>query len=880
MGLFSRKSTVYVSSVVYNMAGDVAKRPNYLKTVVIGAMLGEQRSMGEAVVSSYLNGPGLNLRRYGDWAQSSGYTSGIGQISGAIQAGSSLDSGGVAGAIPDEGKTVFIQSVKLGAADYEFWTDQHILDYYPELIVANYTGDYDGNTGLISIATESTPIVFAPVGYDPTARYIYAAYTLGEDETEDAPVLGSVITLSTNQSFPSTVGYTNQYTNNTPSTIPLRTVTTTTVTYSDSRPQEQSVSDVTVQHAFTAVEAQWSKLTYQGAMKSRRDISTRWSVGSKTPTTTNSSSNETIAGGVIKTTTVHKVEDVFSLVRSHREDTQEVRNSSVSNLKLFIYKYGSGNAVLDAMFNTDADAGSFLPYIPVRINNKFVSGTDYPATYAWAKKAYKKAVKAKFDDFVETVADNSSIGDIDYAYVAFGVSLNVKEMACRKYLFKFFEAVAQDPNLTTSADYDAWQASWEIAHASMQVWITWREAQYNSESAMYNTPAPLRQSYPSLPSNSLRVSSTSSSSMNYDMSVVWSYIDQSEGFGLAKPTASTGQVWLEISTPVTFTEIAWYERNDERGVVQTQKESIDVVTITWQIGPNNWKRITVGGLHHRNLIYGGKSVIISAKEALEDSEESGFIIPLHDEIYRSVGVKDGTQMATACVFAVFNCYKVVKQKWYQTSLFQIVLIVAVIIITVMYPPAGATIIGTTLGLSGTAALLVGVAVNALAGMILMRIIQAGVSKLFGDKYAAIITAVIAVVAMQVGGAMIAGQSMAAGFSSLMNPASLLKLTLAAGNGYAEYLQGETFKYATATAEAQKAYKVESNSIMDKYLTEFGLGKTIIDPLGFTDAIGSDYTYEASESFISRTLMTGSEISALSVGLITDFVNMTTNTALL
>ena len=69
---------------------------------------------------------------------------------------------------------------------------------------------------------------------------------------------------------------------------------------------------------------------------------------------------------------------------------------------------------------------------------------------------------------------------------------------------------------------------------------------------------------------------------------------------------------------------------------------------------------------------------ISAKEALEDVEESGFIIPLHEGVYRAMGLKDSTQMATACSFMVFNCYQVVKKKWYQTGIFKIILVVILI----------------------------------------------------------------------------------------------------------------------------------------------------------------------------------------------------------
>lgn len=70
MGLFSGKTKIYVASSVYNLAGDIAKRPNYMKTVVIGNIVSQTGfTMADTIQSSYLNGPGIRMRLFSSWSK-------------------------------------------------------------------------------------------------------------------------------------------------------------------------------------------------------------------------------------------------------------------------------------------------------------------------------------------------------------------------------------------------------------------------------------------------------------------------------------------------------------------------------------------------------------------------------------------------------------------------------------------------------------------------------------------------------------------------------------------------------------------------------------------------------------------------------------------
>jgi len=307
----------------------------------------------------------------------------------------------------------------------------------------------------------------------------------------------------------------------------------------------------------------------------------------------------------------------------------------------------------------------------------------------------------------------------------------------------------------------------------------------------------------------------------------------------------------------------------------------------WAGGPNSGLNL---GLLHNNFVYGGNDVSITGKEALEDPEESGFIVPLNEGIYRSMSMKDSTQMATACSYMVFNCYQIVKKKWYQTGIFKIILVIVIVVVAYFTMGAslgasagllgtnaavGAAIIGA--GASAAAIAIVGAIANAIAALLLTKIITAGATAAFGDKWGAIIGAIASVIALQVGSAVASGQSMASGFSNLMRAENLLKLTSAVGQGYQGYVAGAMAEMATEQQRVMDEYQSEAREIRQQWVNTFGTDRGIIDPADITDAFG--VSMESVDAFLQRTLMTGSDVADMSLDLLTNFVDMTLNTDL-
>jgi hypothetical protein len=561
-------------------------------------------------------------------------------------------------------------------------------------------------------------------------------------------------------------------------------------------------------------------------------------------------------------------------------------SSGILGSGMWIYRIGTGNTYMDELLDEIPTENYFFPFIPVRYKNEFLSTTYKPDAYALSKKAYKKATGADYDELIEKIEDNDSLEDIDHAYVVFGVPLNVVDNSARKYLFKFFENIRTDfdPSEADYADYTIWQNELGQYQYSQQ--------EYNYDVQTYQQypdpehpnapPDPADIVTPYYPSGTkpiqrLQIKSPGTFDTKMDMTISWNAIRKLTGGGLRKPGAKVGEVWLEKGTAFNTGSTSFYLTS---GILDFSQNADDDVQIHWQKTADSWETIQIIGLKHENMIYDGNSVDILGGEALEDPEESGFIIPLHYGVMRSMSLIDSTQMMTSSMFLVLNCYEVVKLKWYQTGFFKVVLFVAIIAIAVFIPPAGAAAtaayasIGAAVGLTGIAAVIAGAVISSMVAMILMRVLSVVGTELFGKKFGMIFAAVGAVVATAFGSGLMAGQSMASIWGSMMSAPNLINLTTSIGNGIAGYVQASAQEFAGKTEKVYEDYVKEAKKIDDLYAENIGYGKGLLDPMGLTNFI-----MESESQFLTRTLMTGSDIAELSMDMVTNFAEYTIQTRL-
>ena len=897
MGLFSGKTIINVASSVYNMAGDEKDRPIFLQNLIIRNVLsGTKRSLGDTITTGYLNGPGIKFRTFFRWAVKNYGL--IGLPTGSMYAGDIINTQTVADHIPHAAnETIWVQEARLGESDYAEWAEEWMIENFPDQLDTEWEADMDDATKTIKIKlVNGDEHSFVANSFQSGAKYIFALFTRSVNGTSDPVEPGTSHPLAPGEAFPSISGY-NLFSNTaTDREETLHTTVTTTRSYSDGRPNDGSSTTSSDDVTVTRRVRVYDKRTYLGnddesdAKIARRDI--RRLIEDKDVETevTTTTSTDTIAGGVTRTTVVVRTEDVLEEHNSYRDDTQKLYETKWLPMEKWIYKIGSGINELDNLVNEVADYGQFYPTIPIRMDNKFISDLpNWSEQYKLAKKAYRRATDGgKYEKVQADIAESEDLEDMDYIYVVYGVSLNVIDRSARRYIYEFFKRLQanQTGGATSGSDFATAMAAYTTAYAK---WLQWKNSNngggQNGMGGFNPQPEPPLPPKPSLPSNEIRIAQkgeTGGTDINYDIRISWNFIAETDNQpGKGKVGAKKNDIWLQHLGTTTITDPTYTGENSYdgwQGVRGNQSTSYDTMRIYWQYEDNKYRYMDVAGLVHRNYVYGGKNVTITAKEALADGEESGFLIPLHYATYRAMRLVDSTQMGTACVFLVFNVYEKKKQKWWQSWFFQILFVIVVAVVSVLFTGGagfgllGAHMaVGSSFGLTGMAAAIAGSIANALAALVLTTLI----SKLTEGMgvFGAILGAVIGIV---VSGAIMnfqMGGGFNFNFADLMKAENILKLLDAAGQGYQAYVQASITSMQEELVKIQEEANAELRRVREAFFDQFGYGGGQIDPMMFVD--NTPVIAESRDTFLSRTLMTGSDVAQMSHDMLSDYVTLTT-----
>ena len=898
MGLFSSKTIINVASSIYNMAGDEKDRPIFLKNLIIRNILsGTKRSLGDTITTGYLQGPGIKFRTFFRWAVDN-YDL-IGMPTGKMYAGDIISTETVAAHVPHgAGESVWVQEARLGESDYAEWAEQWMLANHPEEFGEEWEADMDDATSTILIKLpDGTEHSFVAADFQSGAKYIFALYTISTGSTSDPVEPGTSVPLAPGEAFPPHTGYSLFSDTTTTRTETLERVQTVTRTYSDNRPPESTTTTTSDDVEVDRRVRVYDKKTYLGnaededAKISRRDILRLIEDSEVETEVTTTTTTTDIGGGVTRTTTTIVTEDVLEENNSYREDTQKIYETKWEPLQKWIYKIGSGINALDNLVNEVDDLGQFYPMIPVRMDNRFISEMPgWEEQYKLAKRAYRKGTDGgKYDDLMSELEDNEDLEDMDYIYVVYGVSLNVIDKSARRYIYEFFKRLQQNQvGAGSGATFAAEMAAYTAAY---NVWLQWRNASNSDNGGFLNNPGPepTLPPKPVLPQNQIRIAQkgeNGGTDINYDIRMSWNFISETdEVTGKGKPGAKKNDLWLQHMGSTSFTDPTYtgegsYGNDDGgwRGPSSNNTISYETTRVYWQYEDNKYRYLDIAGLEHKNFVYEGKTVTITAKEALNDGEESGFIIPLHYATYRAMRLVDSTQMGTACVFLVFNVYEKKKKKWWQSGFFAILFAIVVAIVSVVFTGGagfgllGAHMaVGSSLGLTGMTAAIVGSVANALAALVLTTLI----SKLTENMgiFGAILGAVIGIV---VSGAIMnfqMGGGFNFNFADLMKAENILKLLDAAGQGYQAYVQASITDMQNELVKIQEDANAELRRVREAFFEQFGYGGGQIDPMMFVD--NSPVIAESRDTFLARTLMTGSDVAQMSHDMLSDYVTLTT-----
>lgn len=844
-----------VASSVNNMAGEFSTRPNIIKQSVIASSIQEIPTT-QAINNSLVTGPYTRFRKFQSWAERSEFTDTMGFVSGSLYRPGALDESAVIPFLPvDAGYTADVDKYSTGYADYTYWALQHLYQYHPELLNTDLTIGYVESTNTITINYVDGSIeTLEPSGYDYTSQYLYIRYTQNKYNVSYPPIVDPVVVLPSGSFFPSTPDMT--ITSDVDTTVPytLNEVTTVVTTPIGGGTPTTVTTTTTSNASRTRNDTTWVEETYLSSYLNvggsyfrvdTRVCTTGYEIVQAVTTNTVTTPTDVIV------TTV--TTDTLELVRYYQDTAVITGIETWSPVRYFIYKQFSGNPTLDNLFPVPEVVGSFYPVIPARIDNSFID--EGSALYDLCSKAYKKALGSEYSELISKMGESGSLGNIDYAYIVFGVSLNTPDPLGKEYLYNFFY-MFKDSDATNLNAYNKFVSDWDAAYKS---WVAYKQW-YDSDE---DTNAPATIPYPAYTQQSINISSNSSvCPMAYNMNIKWNYIREFTGTGSEH---ELGEVWLTCIDDNSFIEV-YIANTGGDSYWSSAVEETTLLRIYKQTSSTTWSCIEVSGLVHTNAVYQGKTVVTTAKEAIEWADgESGFIIPLHTEIFKSLKAKDRNQMSTGCCYMVFNVYQWDKVRFYAQTWFLPVMLIIAVVAIILCQPEVAVAVGTAMGFEGTAALVAGSIVIATGSMIISSIIMKLSIQAFGEEVGRVVGTIASIaVGYYAGGA--------TGLTTL-NAVNVINASIALMNTYSAYLSGKIGKINQESMDVIDQMKEQLDKINKLTLQNLGVGNSVDDMI-FLSKSTTQRLQEPREVFLNRTLLCGSDVADLTHMMVHEFAELT------
>jgi len=502
--------------------------------------------------------------------------------------------------------------------------------------------------------------------------------------------------------------------------------------------------------------------------------------------------------------------------------------------------YAEYLAGYNAIFEDD-----YYPIINLRVDNKSIRHADFSTEYPGITAAYKKSTGGSdIEVLLDQIEANADIGDMDYIYMLNGISVNDSDHSSKKYIYHYFLDLYTKTNFTfpSLAYWDLWIAAYPSTIAGTPKEVPFTKLNFNS--------------YESLPNFT-----------TIHTEYVWTTI-------IKETVTISGKIG--DTTVEVLTDPFDYLNLNETGRVK----------ITHQKTATEQDILHVIGFNYINHIYGNENIVIALTDALVDPEPSGLILPLTDKVLRKLSVKDSANLVGSNSLLVINSYIVVKQKWYQRGAFAIVLTILSVIVafyTGGLSLAGGGIlgsnlaIGTALGASGTAALVIGAAVNAVAGLVVANIVTKAAVEVFGDELGMIVAAIVGTIVMSADFS--AGGFKGIDWGSMLRAENLLKMTNALSSSYSDFVQSEASELMAQLDITRENYEEQVTRI-EELTEELGLGGNsfyatlyLTDPANSNIGSASAFTPETPSVFLQRTLLTGTDIAQIDHNMIRDFATL-------
>lgn len=388
--------------------------------------------------------------------------------------------------------------------------------------------------------------------------------------------------------------------------------------------------------------------------------------------------------------------------------------------RYWIYEAGSGvYPDLDALYKFEyVNPGTYFPFIPFRKNlrnlSNHLAGTE--ELQSIRKMANKFGMD--YDAINEAIHENSDVGYVVSATMMMGVPMKTEDPIERKYLFKFFlRAFLQRSNVQ------------DIATASGNQGDEYEDFLVRA----FNTTQDMK----------VRMVPPSRYAMEFkDAGLSYTLQFGNITRNTIARSGTVGEYDSEIVT-IPMKKVSYTAGRSEDRQTKTEDVTIRCVVLRHQISP---------GLCDEIIIVNPTMVYDAYKKykTTASATSKNLLIPIDRSIVHPFSLEEKNILYHRSLHIVFNSRKEYKEKWYQTGVFKVfLLVVAVAVVVVSFGygtgPAAALVAAVTAGFTATMIFLLKLIIY----NIIIRYAFRLVAKEIGIEVAIVLAVVAAVVAINV-----------------------------------------------------------------------------------------------------------------------------------
>ena len=314
-----------------------------------------------------------------------------------------------------------------------------------------------------------------------------------------------------------------------------------------------------------------------------------------------------------------------------------------------------------------------LPIVPIRYHNQSMVRPEVRETDLYkTSKILLDKIGVDIDELASTLEENPDIADIDHAYVMFGVDLQSTEIASIYYMVEFFDHIADKAYYTVIDEINTKLENSNLAY--------WRTGFSNSNIYQASTGtrstivvAAAETTWQAPDGSSSTISTTANSSLGsfeeygLDVKIYYSYIRSELIVGSIGSVGHATKEWVLGANQKPLFGVTYYDDS--------------TLTLKLQITDTVYKRVTVKGLVHRNVIYDGKTVATRLTDVINSEDEHNFIIPIHYNLSKKLDSMLRSQLYQDSLVLILNSVVKTSVSWYETGFFKMIVMAGSMVIT-------------------------------------------------------------------------------------------------------------------------------------------------------------------------------------------------------